>query len=114
MLSSRDKELLAKFYEDFYEGEEDYTGGNVMLEIEGEDKELDQNDCVEEFTTDEIQDAIDRLKKKKGKAKDSNGIRAEKLKNCSDETKEKSGQFSTKLHSRKTSHQKAGEKTEYK
>ena len=35
----------------------------------------------------EIQDSIDRLKK--GKAKDSNGIRAEQLKNCSDDTKEK-------------------------
>ena len=33
----------------------------------------------------EIQDAIDRLKE--GKANDSNGIRAEQLKNCSDDTK---------------------------
>ena len=46
-------------------------------------------------------DAIDRLKK--GTAKDSNGIRAEQLKNCSDDTKEKSGQSSTKLRSRMTS-----------
>ena len=54
---------------------------------EDDDKELDQNDCIKEFTTDEIQNAIDRLKK--GKAKDGNGIRAEQVKNCSDETKEK-------------------------
>ena len=83
-----------------------------MLGTEGDDKELDQNDCIKEFTTDEIQNAIDRLKK--GKAKDSNGIRAEQLKNCSDETKEKLGQSSMKLRSRKTSHQKAGGKLKYK
>ena len=87
--SRRDKEFptfFAKFYEDLYEGEEDYTGGDVMMETEGDDKELDQTDCIKEFTTDEIQNAIDRLKK--GKAKDNNGIRAEQLKICSDETKE--------------------------
>ena len=43
-----------------------------------------------------IQDAIDRLKK--GKAKDSSGVRAEELKNCSDTTKEKSGRSSMKSH----------------
>ena len=58
----------------------------------------------------EIQDAIDRLEKLK--AKDSNGIRAEQLKNCSHDTKEKSGQSSTKLRSRMTSHQKADGKSE--
>ena len=58
----------------------------------------------------EIQDAIDRLKK--GRAKDSNGIRAEQLENCSDDTKEKSGQSSTQLRSRMTSHQKVGERSE--
>ena len=78
--------VFAKFYEDMYEGEEDYIGEDVMMETEGEDKELEQNDSIKEFTTDEIQSAIDRLKK--GKAKDSNGIRAEQLKLCSDETKE--------------------------
>ena len=43
-----------------------------------------------------IQDAIDRLKK--GKAKDSSGVRAEELQNCSDITKEKSGRSSMKSH----------------
>ena len=38
------------------------------------------------FTTEEIQSAIDRLRK--AKAKDSSGVRAEQLKNASDETKE--------------------------
>ena len=49
-------------------------------------EDTDQDDYMEEFTTEEIQNAIDRLKK--GKAKDSNGIRAEQLKLCSEETKE--------------------------
>ena len=36
-------------------------------------EEADQNECMEQITTREIQSAIDRLKK--GKAKDSNGVR---------------------------------------
>ena len=54
-----------------------------------EDDETDpsQHNSISEFTKNEIQDAIDRLKK--GKAKDSNESRAEQLKNCSDDTKEK-------------------------
>ena len=55
--------------------------------MEGDDKELEQNNSMKEFAIDEIKDAIDRLNK--GKARDSNGIRAEQLKNCSDETTEK-------------------------
>ena len=73
--------VFAKFYEDLYVGEEDEEGGDAMMS-----DETDQDDYMEEFTTEEIQNAIDRLKK--GKAKDSNGIRAEQLKLCSEETKE--------------------------
>ena len=82
----------------------------MELNTEDDEKDPEQNNFIKEFTINEIQDAIDRLKK--GKAKDSNGIRAEQLKNCSDDTKEKSGQSSTKLRSRRTSHQKAGGKSE--
>ena len=71
--------VFAKFYEDLYEGEGDHTGRDVKLNMEGDDKEPEQNNFMKEFTIDEIQDAIDRLKK--GKAKDGNGIRAEQLKN---------------------------------
>ena len=71
--------VFAKFYEDSYEGEGDHTGRDVKLNMEGDDKEPEQNNFMKEFTIDEIQDAIDRLKK--GKAKDGNGIRAEQLKN---------------------------------
>ena len=73
------------FYEDLYEGEDDYVDEDVMMGSEGEDEESEQSIKIE-FTTEEIQSAIDRLKK--GKAKDSNGIRAEQLKLCSDETRE--------------------------
>ena len=78
--------FLAKFYEDLYEGEDDYVGEDVMMGAECEDEETEQSVKIKEFTTEEIQSVIDRLKK--GKAKDSNGIRAEQLKLCSDETKE--------------------------
>ena len=44
-------------------------------------KDPEQQNSIKEFTKNEIQDAID--------AKDSNGIRAEQLKKCSDDTKEK-------------------------
>ena len=95
-----------------YEGEEKITeqGTNSSTEADGED--LEQDNFIKEFTKNEIQDAIDRLKR--GKAKDSNGIRAEQLKNCSDDTKAKSEQFSTKLRSRATLHQRAGGRSESK
>ena len=42
---------------------------------------------IPEFTTSEIQDAVDRLKR--GKTGDGSAVRAEQLKNCSDRTKQK-------------------------
>ena len=54
---------------------------------EADKSDPSQHNSIPEFTKNESQNAIDRLKK--GKAKDSNGIRAEQLKNCSDDTKEK-------------------------
>ena len=42
---------------------------------------------IAEFTKEEMQAAIDRLKF--GKARDSNGIRAEDVKGCDEETKER-------------------------
>ena len=47
----------------------------------------DQFNPIPEFTKSEIQDAIERLKK--GKAKDSSGVQADQLKNCSDNAKER-------------------------
>ena len=43
---------------------------------------------IPEITTEELQSAISKLKKKKGKSPDSNGIRAEDIKACDDETRE--------------------------
>ena len=76
--------VFAKIYEDLYEGEEYYIEEETESRTEnaGDDHEQDNN--IKEFTTNEIQDAIDR--QKRGKAKDGNG---EQLKNCSDETEEK-------------------------
>ena len=48
---------------------------------------VEQTKEIPEFTTEELQAAIDRLKKK-GEAGDSNGIRAEDIKACDEETKE--------------------------
>ena len=73
--------VFAKFYEELYVGEDENDNEDTMT-----NGETDQDDYIDEFTTEEIQSAIDR--KKKGKAKDSNGIRAEQLKICSEETKE--------------------------
>ena len=79
--------VFAKFYEDLYEGDDDCTERGTDLRTEDDGKDPEQDNSIKEFAITEIQDAIDRLKK--GRAKDSNGIRAEQLKNCSDDTKEK-------------------------
>ena len=63
-----------------------------MNEVENEKDKKMWNHQVEsfertpEFTTSEVQDAIDRLKR--GKAGDRSGIRAEHIKKCDSETKE--------------------------
>ena len=108
--------VFAKFYEELYIGEEENDNEDTMTNEETDTTEHYHNttspqptqhrtpqptpkkkrkkrkkrkkekksDYMDEFTTEEIQSAIDRLKK--GKAKDSNGIRAEQLKICSEET----------------------------
>ena len=50
---------------------------------------------IPEFTTGEIQDAMNRLER--GKAGDSGGIRAEQIKICGDEAKEKTRQIFNKV-----------------
>ena len=97
--------VFAKFYEDLYEGEEGYTEEGMDSRTEDDKTVPIQHNSISEFTQNEIQDAINR--------QDSNGIRAEQLKNCSDDTKARSRQSSTKLRSRRTSHQKAGERFGY-
>ena len=79
--------VFAKFYEDLYEGEESDTVKGMASRTEEDKRIHDQHVPIPEFTKNEIQYAIDRLKK--GKAKDSSGVRAEQLKNCSDEKREK-------------------------
>ena len=47
---------------------------------------VEETEEIPEFTTEELQAAIDRPRQ--GKAGDSNGIRAEEIKTCDEETKE--------------------------
>ena len=49
--------VFAKFYEDLYVGEEENDDEEAMT-----NEETDQEDCIKEFATEEIQSAIDRLK----------------------------------------------------
>ena len=50
--------VFAKFYEELYVGEEENSNEDRMT-----NEETDQDDYIDEFTTEEIQSAIDRLKK---------------------------------------------------
>ena len=79
-----------------YEGKEGYKEKGTDSRTEEEEKSSGQHNPVTKFEKNCIQDAVDHLKK--GKAKDSSGVRAEQLKNCSDTTKEKSGRSSMKSH----------------
>ena len=55
------------------------------MNTEGESCNDDVRNEIPEFTQDEVQTAIDSLKK--NKASDSNGIRAEDVKTCDETTK---------------------------
>ena len=59
--------VFAKFCEDLYEGEEDNTKKGTDSRTENDGEEPDRNNSIKEFTTNDIQDAIDRLKKGKRK-----------------------------------------------
>ena len=53
-------DVFAKFYEELYVGEDENDIEDTMT-----NEENDQDDYMDEFTTEEIQSAIDRLKKAK-------------------------------------------------
>ena len=79
--------VFAKIYEDLHEGEGDYTGRETELHTEEGGKEIEQDKSIKEFTTNEIQDDIDRRKKKKEKRKTAMEYEPNNSKNCSDVTK---------------------------
>ena len=56
--------VFTKFYEDLYKGEEDYNDEDMSSCTDHENADSSQIDTILEFTTDEIQAAIDRLKKR--------------------------------------------------
>ena len=66
--------------------EEEHGDEEMNSCTEQENAEPSQSETIPEFTMEELQAAINRLKK--GKARDSSGVRAEQLKICSDDTKE--------------------------
>ena len=55
-------------------------------EVNGSEKQTDGSDHIPEFTKQDLQAAIDSLKR--GKSEDSNGITAQDMKESDDETKE--------------------------
>ena len=79
--------VFAKFYEELYKGEDGQDEEGKYTHIDHENADSSRNETIPEFKREEIQAAIHRLKK--GKAKDNSGVRAEQLKICSEETKEK-------------------------
>ena len=52
--------VFAKLYEDLYEGEEDNTEKGTDSRTGNDEEESERNNSIKEFTTNEIQDAIDR------------------------------------------------------
>ena len=60
--------VFAQFYEELYEGEDEQVDEDVMTRAEGEDEESEQSINIKEFTTEEIQSAIDRLKKRESES----------------------------------------------
>ena len=73
---------LRNFYEELYKGEDEQDDESKYAHIDQENADLSQKETIPEFTKEEIQAAIHRLKK--GKAKDNSGVRAEQLKICSE------------------------------
>ena len=104
-------DVFAKFYEELYKGEDEQEK-NEQECIEYEDEDSSQKGKIAEFTKEEIDAAIHRLKK--GKARDSSGVRAEQLKICSEETREKYETSSMTLRNKRTSYRKAGAKTGFR
>ena len=80
--------VFGEFYSMLYD--EDQHDETEMVSDKNETEHVEKESIeIPEITTDELQDAIKKLKKlKKGKAADSNGIRAEDIKACDEETKE--------------------------
>ena len=75
------REFYKKIYDD---NEQDEYGNESSTDLHNNDTE--KMTIIPEITTEELQAAINKLKK--GKSPDSNGIRAEDIKACEDETPE--------------------------
>ena len=77
--------VFGEFYKKLYDdNEQDEYGNESNIDVHISDTEEMMR--IPEITSEELQGAIRRLKK--GKSPDSNGIRAEDIKACDDETRE--------------------------
>ena len=77
--------VFGGFYKKFYDdNEQDEKGNESNSDVHISDTE--EMTRIPEITSEELQDAIRKLKK--GKSPDSDGIRAEDIKACNEETKE--------------------------
>ena len=94
-------EFYKKNYDDKeHEETEQEIGENANeSSIDVHNKDTNEMMIIPEITTEELQTAINRLKK--DKSADSNGIRAEDIKACDDETKEKQNEFTPEARRKK-------------
>ena len=79
---------MHKKYDDNEQEESEQEIGENENEstIDVENKDTSEMKIIPEITTEELRTAINKLKKRK--SPDSNGIRAEDIKACDDETRE--------------------------
>ena len=103
--------VFDEIYESLYEGEEDDEEWELSRALK-KMKDYLTNTTPFQNLQKKMRSKMQSTTSKKRKAKDSSGVRAEQLKNCSDNTKEKSGRSSMKLHDRKTSNRKVGARSE--
>ena len=93
VITSRNGIAFGEFYKKIYDDQEHEETEQENEENENEssidmqNRDTSERGRIPEIMTEELQTAINRLKKK-GKPADSNGIRAEDIKACDDETKE--------------------------
>ena len=77
--------VFGEFYKKLYDdNEQDEYGNESSTDVHNND--TDEMKRTPQITTEELQEAINKLKK--GKSPDSDGIRTEDIKACDDETRE--------------------------
>ena len=104
--------VFAIFYEDLYQGEDDHNDEDMSSCIDHENADSSQIETFPEFTTEEIQAAVDRLKK--GRRETAMEYEQNNCKFAVKTRKKRYGPSSMNLCSRKISPRKSGEGSEFK